>query len=107
MPPPLCSIETLVSTGLEARIIWSIEVIRFEVLVPFREACLSFEGGGGGAPRMPGRYKPARLGGLLGGSRRGLEASLIGTSISESGGCSGSENCTRLLSSFSESLTMQ
>ena len=54
--------------------IWSIEVIRFVVLVPFGEACLSFDGGGGGAPRMPGRYNPALLGGLMGGSWRGLEA---------------------------------
>ena len=71
MPPPFSSMEILVSTGLEARIIWSIEVIRFVVLVPLRD------GGGGGAPRMPGRYKPALLGGLLGGSWRGLDASLI------------------------------
>ena len=74
MPPPCGFIETLVSTGLGARMIWSIEVIRFVALVPFEEACLSFDGGGGGAPRMPGRYNPALLGGLMGGSWQGLEA---------------------------------
>ena len=69
MPPPLRFMETLVSTGLEARRIWSIEVMRFVVLVPFRaEEGETFVGGGGGAPRMPGRYSPALLGGLLGGS---------------------------------------
>ena len=69
MPPPLSFKETLVSTGLGARIIWSIEVMRFVVLVSFRAGeGETFVGGGGGAPRMPGRYKPALLGGLLGGS---------------------------------------
>ena len=92
MPPPLSSMETLVSTGPEARIIWSIEVIRFVFLVPFREACSSFDGGDGGAPRMPGRYSPALLGGLLGHSRRGLEATLKGASTSVSGGCKSNEN---------------
>ena len=75
MSPPLSSMETLVSAGLGARRIWSIEVMRFVVLVPFRaEEGETFVGGGGGGPRIPGRYSPALLGGLLGASWRGLEA---------------------------------
>ena len=62
--------------------------MRFADLVPLGAegtyASPNLDGRGGGGPKKPGRYNPALLGGLLRGSWRGLESSLIGASTSES-----------------------